>query len=177
LIRVLIAALALAACATPAQAQHHLEPFNGISGCYVGTFDGPEGLRDERCFERAFDGRVLRDRHTVVGAGYSGETLYAWNAETQRVEVMYYASDGGLMTGRVSEAPNGSLWLLDGRYVGGDGAVQSLRSRWIMNGEGGFVVETDRFEHGAWVRLMRISYVSAPEARDCGRGGVLSLSC
>jgi hypothetical protein len=174
----LIAALALAAAPAAAQERYHLEDFNTIAdGCYVGAFDNQPGLRDERCFERLFDGRVLRDRHTVLGTGYSGETFYAWNAETQRVEVMYYASDGGLMTGRVSEEPDGFLWLLDGRYVGADGNVQHLRSRWIMSGQDGFIVESDRLEDGAWVRFMRITYVSAARAPECERNGGITLDC
>lgn len=160
MIRALALALALVAspaCATT-PAEDRLAPLAFLEGCWTGTFEGA-ALRDERCYQRDLNGHVLRDVHTVVGAGYGGETLYAWNAETQRIEVMYYANDGGLMTGRVAEE-GGSLWVLDARYVSESG-VQHLRSRWVREGEG-FAVETDRFEDGAWVRFMRIDYVRAP---------------
>jgi hypothetical protein len=41
--------------------------------------------------------------------------------------------------------------------------VQDLRSRWVRSGGGGFAVETDRLEQGAWVRFMRIEYVKAAD--------------
>lgn len=156
--RALLLALALAACATPAQAQEdRLAPLAFLHGCWTGVFDGPGNARDDRCFEPALDGRVLRDRHTVVGVGYGGETLYAWNAETQRIEVSYFANDGGLMTGRVAEE-GGVLSVLDARYVSPRGDVQSLRSRWVRTASG-FVTETEREEGGVWRPLMRITYV------------------
>lgn len=107
-------------------------------------------------------GRYLRDTHTVRGTGYGGETLYAWNAETQRIEASYFARDGGLMNGIVAEEADGQLWLRDGRYIGVDGAVQHLRSHWIRNADGGFTVETQRLEGDAWRQMMRIIYVRAP---------------
>ena len=104
------------------------------------------------------NGHILRDRHEVVGSGYGGETIYAWNAETQRIDVMYYANDGGVMSGRVAEE-GGVLSVLDARYIS-EGGVQLLRSRWVRSGDA-FAVETDRFENGAWSRFMRIAYVRA----------------
>ena len=163
MIRTLICALALASCATPAAAQpiDRLEPLAFLEGCWIGTFESAPELRDERCYERGVDGHILRDRHDVIGTGYGGETIYYWNQETRRIEVMYFASDGGRMTGRVAEE-GGSLWVLDGRHVSERG-VQELRSRWVRAGDG-FAVETDRLEDGAWVRFMRIAYVRAPAA-------------
>lgn len=157
MIRALLCALALGACATPVAAQDRLAPLAFLEGCWVGTFEGSE-LRDERCYERDLNGHILRDVHSVVGTSYGGETIYAWNAETQRIEVRYYANDGGLMSGRVAEE-GGSLWVLDARYVGESG-VQTLRSRWARSGDG-FAVETDRLENSAWVRFMRIVYARA----------------
>jgi hypothetical protein len=163
LIRALAAALALTACASAAVAEEEqLELLGFLHGCWIGTFEGAQELRDERCFQPMLGGRFLRDTHTVVGTGYGGETIYAWNAQAERIEATYYASDGGLMTGRVAAENDGFLWLRDGRYVGPDGRLQHLRSRWIRSGEGGFTVETEREEDGAWVMLMRITYAHAP---------------
>ena len=154
---VALALIAAPACATETAVVDRLAPLAFLEGCWVGTFEGA-ALRDERCFERGLNGHILRDRHEVVGAGYGGETIYAWNAEAQRIDVMYYANDGGVMTGRVAEE-GGVLSVLDARYVSESG-VQNLRSRWVRSGDG-FAVETDRFESGAWVRFMRITYVRA----------------
>ncbi len=154
-----LALIAAPACATEAPAPDRLAPLTFLEGCWVGTFEGAD-IRDQRCFERGLNGHILRDRHEVVGTGYGGETIYAWNAEAQRIDVMYYANDGGVMTGRVAEE-GGVLSVLDARYVR-EGGVQELRSRWVRSGDG-FAVETDRLENGTWSRFMRISYVRAAE--------------
>lgn len=161
--RALALALALIstpACATETPPVDRLAPLAFLEGCWVGAFEGAS-LRDERCFERGLNGHILRDRHEVVGTGYGGETIYAWNAEAQRIDLTYYANDGSVMTGRVAEE-DGALSVLDARYIS-DSGVQILRSRWLRSGDS-FVVETDRFENGAWSRFMRISYVRAPAA-------------
>ncbi len=166
MIRALSLALALTACATPTQAEDELAPLGFLRGCWVGSFDSPDGLTDERCFESMQGGRYLRDTHTVRGTGYGGEAIYAWNAERHRIEVTYFASDGGLMTGVVGVETDGLLLMRDGRYVGPDGAVQMLRSRWLRNEGGGFTVETEREENGEWRQMMRIIYTPAPEDWD-----------
>ncbi|MEZ6023508.1 MAG: hypothetical protein R3C16_08910 [Hyphomonadaceae bacterium] len=161
--RALIAALALAACATPAasQAPSPLAPLAFLEGCWVGVFDGPNPARDERCYAWMHEGRQLRDTHEVIGAGYRGETIYAWDADAQQIVATYFASDGGYMTG-VAVEQGGALIMRDGRYVGADGHVLALRSRWLRQGEG-FVVETEqqREAGGDWRPLMRITYMRA----------------
>lgn len=159
--RAFLAGLALLVSAPSAIAQERLAPLAFLHGCWIGTFEGPQQLRDERCFATTLDGHLLRDRHSVMGTGYHGETTYFWNAETQRIEVLYVANDGGLMTGRVVEE-GGSLWVRDAHYVGADGQVLSLRSRWQQEGADAFVVVTEREENGAWSPFMRIAYERAP---------------
>lgn len=161
LIRGVLCALALAAYATPARAdEDHLAPLAFLNGCWDGTFDGPQHLRDERCFTTILNGHAVRDAHNVLGTGYGGETTYVWNAETQRIEVSYVANDGGLMTGRVEQGADGALVFLDSRYIGADGHILLLRSRWERQGEG-FAVVTEEQLNGAWRPMMRISYVPA----------------
>lgn len=155
--RGLLTALALALVATPAMAQERLAPLAFLDGCWVGVFDGPQAQRDERCFTTILNGNAVRDTHTVVGAGDSGDTTYYWNGETRRIEVSYVSNDGGLMTGRVAEE-EGVLWVRDARYIGADGQVLNLRSRWLRESGDAFVVETEREENGVWSPFMRISY-------------------
>lgn len=158
MIRALALSLALGACATSVRAEEdRLAPLGFLNGCWIGTFDGSQALQDERCYTTVLYGHMLRDTHTVVGAGYGGETTYVWNAETQRIEVSYVASDGGLMTGRVEQGADGVLWMHDGRYVGADGRVLALRSRWERRGDG-FVVISEQQRDGAWAPLMTITY-------------------
>lgn len=158
MMRALLLALTLFGCATPARAEDALAPLAFLHGCWVGVFEGGQGLRDERCYAPVLEGRALRDVHTVVGAGYGGETTYVWNAETRRIEVSYIANDGGLMRGHVEADDAGVLWVRAARYVGADGRVQQLRSHWERAGADAFTVVTEREENGAWAPLMRIAY-------------------
>lgn len=159
MIRALALSFLLAACATSVRAEEdHLAPLAFLNGCWIGTFEGPQALHDERCFTTILNGHAVRDTHTVVGAGYGGETTYVWNAETQRIEVSYVANDGGLMLGRVEQGADGVLWMRDGRYVGADGRVLALRSRWERRGDG-FAVISEQERDGAWAPLMTITYV------------------
>src|SRR5688500_19041631 len=92
----------------PAMATPQLEPMAFLAGhCWQGTFT--DGKVDTHCFEPVYGGRFLRDRHEVTGGGsiYAGETLYGWNAETNRVEYTYWNTSGGISRG--SMVPRGAM--------------------------------------------------------------------
>lgn len=132
-----------------------------FEGCWIGAFDGGD-LRDERCFTPMQGGKQWRDTHNVVGTGYGGETIYAWDAAARRLDIAYYANDGGLMRGVAMLTPEG-FDLSEARYVGADGGEQRLRSRYVRTAQG-FDAITEREEGGVWRPFMRIRYVrSAPE--------------
>jgi len=154
----LILACLLAACATPARAQNRLEVFGALEGCWIGTFAESNGLQDQRCFTRIHEGRQWRDVHAVIGTGYGGETIYAFDAEANRIAVVYYANDGGLMRGH-GDVVRGGINFPDARYVGADGNVQELRSFWSLAADGEhYDVTTERRENGEWRPFMRIAY-------------------
>jgi uncharacterized protein YndB with AHSA1/START domain len=98
----LIAALALAA-AQPGQAPSDLSaPLAPLAFLVGHCWQAEVGQRriDTHCFESLYGGRFVRDWHRVGGgATYEGETIYAWNARTRRVEYTYWASDGGVSRG------------------------------------------------------------------------------
>lgn len=160
--RALILALALAAGASPARAQNQLDAFQAFEGCWTGVFAGNSELHDSRCFMQVNFGRQWRNVHTVEGTGYGGVTMYAWDAELRRIDVVYYASDGALMRG-YAVAESGGLSFPEARYVGADGQVQQLRSHWRFTDADNFEVVTERFQDGAWVELMRIRYARPAE--------------
>jgi hypothetical protein len=161
---IIFVALAVLAWAAPAQAANQLDVFRALEGCWVGTFEDANGLQDERCFTPMQSGKQWRDVHAVVGVGYGGETIYAFDAEADRIVVTYYANDGGLMRGH-ADVVDGGVDFPDARYVGADGAVQDLRSRWHLMGADRFDIATERREGGVWRLFMRLSYrrAAAPE--------------
>jgi hypothetical protein len=155
--RAMVLALAVAACATSVRAEPLQDALRRFDGCWTGAFAGDGNLRDDRCFTRLNSGVQWQDVHTVAGTGYGGVTIYAWDAELRRIDVTYYASDGALMRGYAIAAADG-LSIPDARYVGADGAVQHLRSRWRVLDEDHFEVISEREQGGVWSELMRITY-------------------
>lgn len=159
--RALLLALLLTACATSARAEPLRDALQAFDGCWTGAFAGSE-RRDIRCLTQLNAGQQWKDEHTVEGAGYGGMSIYAWDPELQRIDLTYYASDGALMRGYAVAQPDGLLFP-DARYIGADGVVQHLRSRWRITGADAFEAVTEREQGGVWSELMRITYVRAGE--------------
>ena len=160
--RALFAALALAGCAGVARASEPLAALAFFEGCWVGAFEGSE-IRDERCFTPMQGGQQWRDTHNVVGTGYGGETIYAWDAAERHLDIAYYANDGGLMRGAGVLTADG-FELPEARYVGADGGVQNLRTRYVRTAEG-FEAITERMHGGVWQPFMRIAYTRSAMQR------------
>ena len=80
-----------------------LRPMAFLAGhCWKGQFaDGKQ--TDEHCFAWLYDGKALRDTHTVRAPGrpdYVGETTYYWDSASKRVEFVYIENLGGVMQAR-----------------------------------------------------------------------------
>jgi hypothetical protein len=124
----------LIAAAAPALAPP-LAPLAPLVGhCWAAELPG--GLRDVHCFEPMYEGRFVRDRHEVSGAGvhYLGETVYG--VEAGRVAYTYWSSDGETVRGTM----RGDGRRLDfGESVvrGSGGAEARLRAEWLL-ADGGY---------------------------------------
>jgi len=154
LMRMILAAVTLAACATPARA-HGMDVFAPFIGCWRGEFEGQSDVHDERCFER--NGAYVRDVHHVRPTDYSGESIYYADAEAGGLAYAYFASDGGRSQGAVS--PNGTAVTFEPHwYVSPSGERQLLRANWRLIDANHYEVLTEREEGGAWRPLMRIVY-------------------
>src|SRR3954464_10687891 len=84
-----------------------LQPMAYLAGhCWKGDFgDGKQ--TDEHCFVWLYDGKELRDPHTVRAPGrpdYVGETTYYWDSAAKRLEYVYIENAGGVMRGTVESA-------------------------------------------------------------------------
>lgn len=135
-----------------------MAPLRPLLGCWRGTFQGQDGIHDERCFETL--GAHVVDVHHVRPTTYSGETTYHWDDAQLEIIWAYAASDGGRSNGVVTPE-DGRLVFPPHIYRGADGTEQRLRSTWIIEGDR-FSTISERFENGAWVPLMRIDYARAP---------------
>ena len=118
--------------------------------CWKGAFPG--GGTDEHCFTWVYDGKFLRDRHTVRAEGKPdalGESIYFWDSAAKRLEYLYIESDGGFSRGPVS-IDHESLVFPDTNFVE-NGQTMVYRSRWQRSGEAAYDVVTEFKSKDGWM--------------------------
>lgn len=160
MMRALLLALMLAACAAPnARTREAAEVMAPLLGCWRGAFDDNPNIVDERCFV-AFDGRHVVDTHAVRPTEYSGETTYRLDETNGRIVFAYASSAGGRSNGELAPIENGFAFPAHA-FHSADGAELRLRSTWRFESADSFLIETEQEEEGAWRPFMRIHYVRA----------------
>jgi len=112
-----------------------LKPMAFLAGsCWKGEF--PDGKQsDEHCFTWMYDGKALRDVHTVRAPGrpdYAGETIYFWDSANKRLEYLYVENLGGFSRGTVDTSKAGVLRFPPAQYVA-DGQTMTYRARWTLS--------------------------------------------
>jgi hypothetical protein len=117
--------------------------------CWKGAFPG--GRTDEHCFTWIYDGKFLRDRHTVRAEGKPdalGESIYFWDSAAKRLEYLYIESDGGFSRGPVS-IDKEALVFPDTSLVE-NGKTTVYRSRWQRSGATAYDVLTEFKSNDGW---------------------------
>ena len=147
-----------------ADAANPLAPLDFFKGCWRGAFQNSTTVTDERCIAPMLGGAFLRDTHVIHGAPsfYAGEAIFAYDARAHRIGLTYYASDGGVERGYADGAGQG-LVFPETEWVGGDGAVITIRASWTPDGPDRFISVAEFLENGHWVEHLRIIYTRAPD--------------
>jgi hypothetical protein len=130
--------------------------------CWKGEFPDSKQT-DEHCFQWLYDGKALRDTHTVRAPGrpdYVGETTYYWDSAAKRVEYLYIENLGGISRGTMEEAP-GMLVFPATQYVAG-GDAMTFRARWTIAGDDAYEAWSEMQQPTGWktmfkVKLKRVS--------------------
>ena len=135
-----------------------LKPMAFLAGhCWKGAF--PDGKQtDEHCFTWLYDGRALRDVHTVRTPGrpdYVGETTYLWNPATKRVEYLYFENLGGSSRGTM-ESAEGALVFPGTQFVA-EGEAMTYRSRWTPMGDGVYEVLSEAQVKDGWAPMLKLT--------------------
>jgi hypothetical protein len=135
-----------------------LKPMAFLAGhCWKGEFaDGK--ATDEHCFEWVYDGRALRDTHTVRAPGrpnYVGETTYYWDASAKRVEFLYIENLGGVSRGRMESEP-GVLIFPPTQYAA-DGEAMTYRARWTRMGDAVYEAWSERETKDGWATMFKLT--------------------
>jgi hypothetical protein len=128
------------------------QPLAFLAGhCWSGSFPGGKQT-DTHCFSWIYDGKFLRDKHTVRTSGQPdalGESIYFWDSAAKHIEYLYIESDGGFSRGAVSTAGD-SLLFPDTTFVE-DGKTQVYRSRWRHSAQNAYDVITEFQTNNNWV--------------------------
>ena len=160
---IFLAALALAGSATAAEPVAALKPMAFLAGhCWKGSL-GDAGSTDEHCFAWLYDGKALRDTHTVRAPGrpdYVGETTYYWDSAGKRVEFLYVENLGGISRGTVESVP-GALVFPATQYIEGGNAM-TYRVRWTLVEDGLYEAWSEAQSKDGWTTMFKMKMRRVP---------------
>jgi len=166
--RKLLCLLLFVPAIAPAQPDARYQPLAFLADhCWKGAFPG--GRTDEHCFTWIYDGKFLRDRHTVHAEGRPdalGESIYFWDSAAKRLEYLYIESDGGFSRGPVS-IDNKALVFPDTSFVE-KGKTMVYRSRWQRSGAGAYDVVTEFKSKDGWVPGFKVHMEQAGAPKPSG---------
>jgi hypothetical protein len=135
-----------------------LAPMAFLAGhCWKGTFPGTDKT-DEHCFTWLYDGKALRDVHTVRAPGvadYTGETTYYWDSAARRVEFLYIENLGGVSRGTM-ESTADALVFPPTQYVGG-GSAMTYRTRWTRIGDEAYEAWSEIQDKSTWNTMFKLT--------------------
>jgi hypothetical protein len=152
--------VATAAVGVPATAApiEPLQPMAFLAGhCWKGDFaDGKQS--DEHCFTWLYDGKALRDTHTVRAPGrtdYVGETTYYWDSAAKRVEYIYIENLGGVSRGSMQSTPEALVFPAT-QYVA-DGQSMTYRVRWTRLSDTSYQAWSEMQGKDGWTTMFKLT--------------------
>jgi hypothetical protein len=154
---VLVSAAAFSGSAAAA-AIEPLQPMAFLAGhCWKGDFPGGKQT-DEHCFAWLYDGKALRDTHTVRTPGrpdYIGETTYYWDSAAKRVEFVYIENLGGISRGNMQSMPE-ALIFPPTQYVA-DGQAMTYRVRWTRLSDTSYEAWSEMQGKDGWTTMFKLT--------------------
>jgi len=135
-----------------------LRPMAFLAGhCWKGDFaDGKQ--TDEHCFAWLYDGKALRDTHTVRAPGrpdYVGETTYYWDSASKRVEFIYIENLGGVSRGSMESVPDALVFPAT-QYVA-DGQSMTYRVRWTKLSDTSYEAWSEMQAKDGWKTMFKLT--------------------
>jgi hypothetical protein len=139
-----------------------LRPMAFLAGhCWKGDFaDGKQ--TDEHCFAWLYDGKALRDTHTVRAPGrpdYVGETTYYWDSASKRVEYVYIENLGGVSRGSMESMPDALVFPAT-QYVA-DGHSITYRVRWTRLSDTSYEAWSEMQVKDGWTTMFKLTMKQA----------------
>ncbi|HTD29679.1 MAG TPA: hypothetical protein VK660_09845 [Xanthomonadaceae bacterium] len=135
-----------------------LKPMAFLAGhCWKGDFPGGKQT-DEHCFQWLYDGKALRDTHTVRAPGkpdYVGETTYYWDSSARRVEFLYFENQGGISRGTMESTPQ-ALVFPAAQYIA-DGDTMTYRVRWTLVDDATYEAWSEMQGPKGWTTMFKLT--------------------
>jgi hypothetical protein len=161
-LRITLAGVLVAAAAfsgsTVAAPIEPLQPMAFLAGhCWKGDFPGGKQT-DEHCFTWLYDGKALRDTHTVRTPDrpdYIGETTYYWDSATTRVEFIYIENLGGISRGSMQSMPEG-LVFPPTQYVA-ENQSMTYRVRWTRLSDTSYEAWSEMQGKDGWTTMFKLT--------------------
>ncbi len=154
---VLVSAAAFSGSAAAAPIEP-LQPMAFLAGhCWKGDFPGGKQT-DEHCFSWLYDGKALRDTHTVRAPGrpdYIGETTYYWDSAAKRVEFIYIENLGGVSRGNMQSTPEALVFPAT-QYVA-DGQAMTYRVRWTRLSDTSYEAWSEMQGTDGWTTMFKLT--------------------
>jgi hypothetical protein len=154
---VLVSAAAFSGSAAAAPIEP-LQPMAFLAGhCWKGDFPGGKET-DEHCFAWLYDGKALRDTHTVRAPGrpdYIGETTYYWDSAAKRVEFVYIENLGGISRGNMQSTPEALVFPAT-QYVA-EGQAMTYRVRWTRLSDTSYEAWSEMQGKDGWTTMFKLT--------------------
>ena len=135
-----------------------LQPMAFLAGhCWKGDFPGGKQT-DEHCFSWLYDGKALRDTHTVRTPGrpdYVGETTYYWDSAAKRVEYIYIENLGGISRGNMQSTPEALVFPAT-QYVA-EGQAMTYRVRWTRLSDTSYEAWSEMQGKDGWTTMFKLT--------------------
>jgi hypothetical protein len=156
--RIPLMLLLLSSTAAMAEPIAALKPMAFLAGhCWKGEFPGGKQQTDEHCFQWLYNGKALRDTHTVRTPGkpeYVGETTYYWDAAAKRVEYLYIENFGGISRGTMESTPTALVFPAT-QYIA-EGEMSTYRVRWTPVGDDAYEAWSEAQTKDGWVTMFKV---------------------
>ena len=104
---------------------------------------------DISCYERALNGKIVRNLHSVNEGEYGGETIIIWDAEVGALRYFYFTTAGFFTQGTMSF--EGERMISSEKVTGNVNGITEVRAVSEIKVDGRLYVRAEYLQRGTWV--------------------------
>ena len=118
---------------------------------------------DVQHWERALNGRAIRNLHSINNGEYGGETIIYWDSARKQIRYWYFTTAQYFSEGSITI--DGRSFSAHETVTGDPDGVTEVKSTGTLGADGIYRTESQYLENGTWVPGHGGSYREAPDAR------------